>query len=1166
MHTQEHKNLAKSHFGWSRFLCSISGLFLGFICLSGAEMPLEHPSREAGSALKGMAVAPDLKARVFASEPFVQNPVAFDFDERGRCFLVETHRRRTSVFDIRHVRDWLEDDFSFRTVEDRRQFLQRFVTPNSPIIRDEYQIDRNNDGIYDARDLAVESERIRRLVDTDGDGVVDQATVFAEGFDSVVSGVAAGILARGDSVWFNCIPDLWRLKDRDGDGVADEREVLHTGFGVHIAFGGHDFHGAIMGPDGLLYTSIADRGSHIEKDGTVLASLPDTGAIFRCRPDGSEFEVVATGLRNPQELAFDDFGNLWTVDNNGDGGDQARLIHVVEGGNSGWHMGWQWQPDMGPWKAEKLWQVAGENTASYLLPPLAYVGHGPAGFAYYPGTGLPARFANHFFIADFPGGVRAFTVDRSGASFQVVHSREYLQNNSPENMAGKVIWGLSPVDVGFAPGGGLYVADWIQGWTKTGKGRIFQLYSEEIQESAAVKEVQRILADGLEETSVRELGDLLGHADQRVRQRAQFELARRYQPSRMAVTEVITGALGLNSLSMFKRVLTSEENLVARLHAIWGVGQIIEKHREASRVLLPFLEDKNPEIRAQVAKVFGDRGVVEFYSNYSNLLNDPDPRVRFAGAMWLGKTVRRGYHEVESEDGSKQLVSLRNAKPIFDLLRNNADQDLYLRHAAVMALTYINDLPGLVGAVDDASRSVRLGAVLALRRLRRPEIAEFLDDEDRAIVLEAARAIYDENLEAALPQLAALSRQPELGDAILRRSLNALLRLGKTENAAFLVAFAEDRKASEAMRVEALNALSVWGDPPKRDRMIGLWRPMGERDQRSAVVPLRLALPNLFTDPSEAVREATIRAMSRLGISTETERLLNLVSNVSVGKVLQLAALDALAEQGGESLLAVVRKARNSAIDEVRQRASTWQSRLPVEEALQLYRRDLAESEVALQQAALVGLAEIDDPRAGRLIETWFDLLLAGNVAEALVLDLLEAAAMSPYEPLANKLKTFESRRQEDDRLSGFREVLVGGSIGLGRRLFEERQDLGCVRCHKADGDGGDVGPNLAGVADRLAPEKILESILYPNAEITSGFESVTVELKEGGYYSGVLKAETEESIVLNSLEDGELTVSKADIANRTVGLSAMPEQIDQLISKRDLRDLLAFLTSLKAP
>jgi hypothetical protein len=113
------------------------------------------------------------------------------------------------------------------------------------------------------------------------------------------------------------------------------------------------------------------------REGKVI-SVPDTGAVFRCEPDGANFEVFATGLRNPQELAFDARGDLWTADNNGDGGDKARWLLLQEGADYGWTLGWQWLPKMGAWNSERLWHPRASNPAAAQVPAIANIGHGPA--------------------------------------------------------------------------------------------------------------------------------------------------------------------------------------------------------------------------------------------------------------------------------------------------------------------------------------------------------------------------------------------------------------------------------------------------------------------------------------------------------------------------------------------------------------------------------------------------------------------------------------------------------------------------------------------------------------------------------------------------------------------------------------------------------------------
>src|SRR6186713_3104659 len=307
---------------------------------------IDAASDDAALAIKRFSLPAGLQAKLWAAEPMLANPVAIDFDEKGRLFVSETYRYRSSVLDIRDYMGMLELDLASRSIEDRAA-LHRKVFGDQ------------------AKEFAIESEVVRLVEDTNHDGVADKSSVYADGFNSELDGIASGVLARHGQVWFTNIPSLWLL---EGDAGAVKKTELLRGFGVRYNFTGHDFHGLALGHDGKLYYSIGDRGSHVKgKEGQVV-DVPDEGAVFRSNPDGTELEVVHRGLRNPQELTFDEHGNLFTGDNDSDQGDQERLVYLVEGGDSGWRIGYQHAPmgKGGPWMRDGLWKPRFEGRPAYL--------------------------------------------------------------------------------------------------------------------------------------------------------------------------------------------------------------------------------------------------------------------------------------------------------------------------------------------------------------------------------------------------------------------------------------------------------------------------------------------------------------------------------------------------------------------------------------------------------------------------------------------------------------------------------------------------------------------------------------------------------------------------------------------------------------------------------
>lgn len=1068
-------------------------------------------SKEGQLAIKRIQVPKGMQVNLTAAEPLLANPIAFYIDDQGRFYVAETFRLHRGVTDNRSHR-WTTADLSSRTVADRLAMYRKYLGKKFA-------------------SYGKDEDRIRLLVDTNGDGKLDKAMVFADGFSRPEAGLGSGVLARNGKVWYTDIPHLWLLEDKNGDGRADVKKSLHNGFGVHVSFLGHDSHGLIFGPDGKLYFSIGDRGFHVVINGKTL-SYPDTGTVLRCNPDGSELEVVASGFRNPQELAFDEFGNLFTGDNNADSGDQARWVYVVEGGDSGWRIGYQYlkapPARLGPWNAEKLWHKRHLGQPAYIVPPIDNIASGPSGLTYNPGvTLLPEKYQRHFFLCDFRGGpgnsgIHTFQMKPKGATFELINRKHFA-------------WNVLATDADFGPDGGLYLTDWVSGWGMPMKGRIYKVFDPGKVKNAKVAEVKKLLAEGMEKRSTHELQSLLGHQDMRIRLRAQFALA-----NRKATKEL--GNIALSS-----------KTLLARLHALWGLEQIgakLEKQSAkeslAKTYFVPVLKDSAAEVRAQAAKVLGALKANSGAKALLPLLKDDSARVRFFAAMALGKI------------GDKSAI-----QPVLDMLGANNDEDAYLRHAGVMALTWIGDRRALIAHAKDSSRAVRLGVLLAMRRLEMPAIAGFLDDADAQLVLEAARAINDVPINAAMPQLAAMAGRTKQPDALTYRALNAHFRLGGKDNAQALAQYAARSTAPEDMRLEALRHLGNWAKPPVLDRVMGLYRPLEPRSNEVAAEAMRSALGGIFTGPNRIHAEAA-RVAAKLGIKQVGPTLFKIVMNKERPAEVRVESLRALEMLKDNRVQEATKTALRSDSALLRAEGRRVLAKQNPKLALAEIQKALRKGELIEQQGAFAVLGKLKLEKANGILENWMDRLLAGKVQPALQLDLVEAAAQRKSRQLQLKLKQFESGSAKKDVLGQYRLALFGGNAKAGQRIFLQKSEVSCVRCHKINGTGGDVGPDLSHIAKEKNRDYLLEAIVAPSKQIAKGFDSVILVLKDGRIKNGILKSENKNEVRLMTAEGTILTVPTASIDERLRGKSAMPEDIIQHLSRRELRDLVEYLSSLR--
>jgi putative heme-binding domain-containing protein len=220
--------------------------------------------------------------------------------------------------------------------------------------------------------------------------------------------------------------------------------------------------------------------------------------------------------------------------------------------------------------------------------------------------------------------------------------------------------------------------------------------------------------------------------------------------------------------------------------------------------------------------------------------------------------------------------------------------------------------------------------------------------------------------------------------------------------------------------------------------------------------------------------------------------------------------------------------------------------------------------DIRTQQKALIALGSQPGAQADKILLAQFNRFRSGDLPGVLWLELFEAASKRKSPELKIALAEREQKlAASHDPLSRYHECLEGGDAVAGREIFMNDVKAGCVRCHRVNAEGGQIGPDLTAVHQTTERLFILESIIEPNAVIAPGFQNVLLTLKSGESVSGIMIFESEEEVVLTSVVDGKhRRVRTADISERTPLPSAMPPGFGLILSKRAIRDLVEFIAT----
>lgn len=412
----------------------------------------EHPPSAIESA-KLITVPEGFRVTLFAGDPNVHQPIAFDIDDRGRLWVAECYTYEGGEYDL------------------------------------------------------TKRDRIVIFEDTDGDGEFDQRKVFWDQAQRLT-----GITLGFGGVWITSAPDLLFLADRDGDDRPDgDPEVMLTGFSIRSR---HNMvNGLRWGPDGWLYgrhgiTDTSFVGMPSTPKGKRIAL---NCSIWRYHPQRHTFEVVTNGTTNPWGLDYDDHGQ-WFFTNNV----INHLWHVIPGAHYERMFGDDFNPylyqlipptaDHFHW--DTLGAVGNDGNKNRRQDDGRHDGYGGghshAGGMIYLGGSWPQQYRGTMLMCNVHGRrVNMDRLKREGSSYVAEHMPDFLLANNE--------W-FRGVELKYGPDGSVYVTDWSDlgechdrdGVHRT-SGRIYKIIYGDDANSVSIK------SPNLNDLTALELADLQLH-------------------------------------------------------------------------------------------------------------------------------------------------------------------------------------------------------------------------------------------------------------------------------------------------------------------------------------------------------------------------------------------------------------------------------------------------------------------------------------------------------------------------------------------------------------------------------------------------------------------------------------------------------------------------------
>lgn len=1024
---------------------------------------------------------------------------------------------------------------------------------------------------------------VRILIDSNQDGRVDEVRQFAAGPQSGAQGLffhGRSLLAVGDG-------GLLRYRDQDADDRADgPPDVL-----LKLQTGGeHDAHSIQQGPDGWWYL-IAGNSAKINASYASLPTSPvkqpRAGAVVRFKPDLSAGEIVADGIRNAYDFAFNSSGDLFTFDSD-DERDVSlpwyrptRVFQLLPGSDLGW--------------VSRSWKRP--NYFCDMPPVLGNFGRGsPTGVTCYRHTQFPAEYHGALFALDWTYG-------------RVLCLKPMLENSTwrataETFMTGVGSHGFAPTDCDVGPDGSLYVCVGGRG----SRGAVYRIRAQAASRPTA--ESVNTIDDCLSQPQ-----PLASWSRQRwmafARRAGKEPLLAAVQDEARAPGQRVRGIEILTELfggldDDAVRLLLKSASSEVRARALWSKSRTAGSQLPLDAVAAG-LSDADPRVaRAALEAGLALPTTMDWSPLIPGLVaqlgSDDRYRRQLASGMVarMPPTVLVAVSDAATHQGARAVMSYAAGW----LAQAQVDGERARKSLAPLAVTVItSDYPAelkldalrlLEWMLGDLGPSDRHPAAFDGYS---PQIhAEQLErdwDNVRVPLVDAyplGHPLVDEELSRVLAMLAPVNQK--LLDKVLARitpvsdpveDLHHLLvaaRLPVPRTVGQRQKLAETLvRLDEKFTERKLPQDSSWND-----RVRELYARLAELDEFLA--PIMVDVPGfgraphvLFMSqmPPQRVGEA-IAAFAKQAESDSDYAWSNDVvfllgaSPEPKHRELIRRQFDRFAVRGAVMMTLAEKP---EAADRDRFRAGLESSQAEVLtaclSALEALPADAAPAEQSALLRALRRLGQDEREYAAR---ERVAKLLERNTGVRVPFVLGKEGFKPQRESIAAWTDALQKRWPMDiaKALGGDADLAAlpkllaqvpwsAGDRERGRMLYEKRA---CVQCH---GGRSALGPDLAGSAERFSRADLFTAIIAPSRDVSARYQTTLIQTKAGKTHAGMIVYEAVDGLLLRNATMQTIRIETADIEERRLSpVSLMPTGLLKDLVPQDYADLFAHLASLTRP